>query len=74
MKAITLQPLTVNVGSDIHNPSGYAPLVIPAGEPIRVEESTGLSPNVWIRWGVQCGKIECGYAEHLIKRGLIKPL
>jgi len=74
MKAITLKPLTVNVGSDIHNPSGYKALIIPVGETVRVEESTGLSSNVWIRWKVWCGKIECGYADRLVVRGDIKAL
>ena len=74
MKAITLQPLTVNVGSHIHNPSGYEPLVIPAGETVRVEESITLSSNVWIYWKVWRGKIECGHAERLIERGDIQAL
>lgn len=74
MKAITLQPVTVNVGSDVRNPSGYEPLVIPAGECIRVEEPVSLTSNVWIRWKVFCGKIECGHASRLIDRGLIQAL
>ena len=74
MKAVTLQPLTVNVGSDIHNPSGYQALIIPAGEAIRVEESVTLSSNVWIYWRVWRGKIECGHAEKLIARGDIQAL
>lgn len=73
MKAITLQPLTINVGSDIRNPSGYQEKVIPEGEHIRVEESTSWSSsNVWIRWGVYRGKIECGHACRLVERGWIR--
>ena len=74
MKATTLQPLTVNIGSDIHNPSGYEPLVIPAGETITAEESTRLSSNVWIYWKVWRGKIECGHVERLVERGQIQAL
>ena len=74
MKAITHQSLTVNVGSDVHNPSGYAPLVIPARERILVEEPVSLTSNVWIRWKVFCGKVECGHASRLIERGLIQAL
>lgn len=73
MRATTLQPLTVNVGSDIHNPSGYAPLVIPAGEAVYVEQNgASLSSNVWIRWGVHRGKIECGEVSYLVERGQIE--
>lgn len=74
MKATTLHSLTVNIGSDIHNPSGYEPLIIPAGETITVEESTRLSSNVWIYWKFWRGKVECGYVERLIERGLIQAL
>lgn len=72
MKAITLQSLAINIGSDVHNPSGYSPLVIPAGEPICIEEPTSLTSNVWIRWGVHRGKVECGEASRLIERGQIE--
>lgn len=74
MKAVTLRPLTVNVGSSLHNPSGYQALIIPAGEVVRVEESTSLSSNVWISWKVWRGKIECGHAQRLIERGDIQAL
>ncbi len=72
MRATTLEPLTVNVGSNVHNPSGYEALVIPAGEPIWVEEPTSLTSNVWIRWKVYCGKVECGHASRLVERGQIE--
>ena len=73
MKATTLQPLTVNVGSHVHNPSGFAALVIPAGECVCVEQNgASLSSNVWIRWGVHRGKVECGEPSRLVERGQIE--
>lgn len=73
MKATTLEPLTINVGSHVHNPSGFAALVIPTGETVYVEQNgASLSSNVWIRWGVHRGKVECGEAFRLVERGQIE--
>lgn len=73
MWARTLKPFTVNVGSDVRNPFGYKPLVIPQGARIWAEECSSLSSNVWVSYGYERGKIECGHVQRLIDRGDIEP-
>ena len=65
MKAVTCKPLEIQVGSDIHNPTGGHIVSIPTGETISLEESRGMSCNVWITWQGQRGKIECGEIRNL---------
>jgi len=72
MKAVTPKPLKIQVGSDIHNPTGGRIVSIPTGETISLEASRGLSSNVWITWQGQRGKIECGEARNLTRDGSIK--
>lgn len=72
MWATTLKPLIVNVGSDVRNLSGYKPLVIPQGSRIWTEECSSLSSNVWVSYGYERGKIECGHVQRLVDRGDIE--
>ena len=71
MKAVTHKLLKIQVGSDIHNPTGGYLVAIPVGETISLEESRGMSCNVWITWQGQRGKIECGEIRNLTKDGSI---
>lgn len=73
MNATTLKPLIINVGSDVRNPSGYTAYVIPAGKSVHIEENgSRLSSNVWVRYGVHRGKVECGEVSRLIEEGFIR--
>jgi hypothetical protein len=74
MKAITHKPLTIQVGSDIHNPTGGYFVAIPVGETIVLQDSVGMSCSVWITWQGQRGKIECGEIRNLTKKGSIQIL
>ena len=74
MKAITHKPLKIQVGSDINNPTGGHIVSIPTGEIISLEESRGMSCNVWITWQGQRGKIECGEIRNLTRDGRIELL
>jgi len=74
MKAITQKPLKIQVGSDIHNPTGGHFVPIPTGETISLEDSRGMSCNVWITWQGQRGKIECGEIRNLTRDGSINLL
>jgi hypothetical protein len=71
MKAITHKPFKIQVGSDIHNPTGGRIVSIPPGETISLEDSRGSSCSVWITWQGQRGKIECGEIRNLTRDGSI---
>jgi hypothetical protein len=72
MKAVTQNPLTIQVGSDVRNPTGGHFVAIPVGETISLEDSRGMSCNVWITWQGQRGKIECGEIRNLTRDGRIE--
>jgi hypothetical protein len=72
MKAVTHKSLKIQVGSDVRNPTGGHIVSIPADETISLEESRGMSCNVWITWQGQRGKIECGEIRNLTRDGSIE--
>jgi hypothetical protein len=74
MKARILKAISIQVGSDIHNPTGGHVVSIPTGEIVSLEESRGMSCNVWITWQRQRGKIECGEIRNLTRDGRIELL
>ena len=74
MKARILKSISIQVGSDIHNPSGGRIAAIPVGEIVGIEDSRGMSCNVWITWEGQRGKIECGEIRNLTRNGRIELL
>jgi hypothetical protein len=65
MIARILKPLLIQVGSDIHNPTGGRLVELPVGEVVSIQDSAGISCNVWITWQGQRGKIECGEVRNL---------
>jgi hypothetical protein len=74
MKARILKPILIQIGSDIHNPTWGHIVSIPTGEVVGIEDSRGMSCNVWITWQGQRGKIECGEIRNLTRDGRIELL
>jgi hypothetical protein len=71
MKARILKAILIQIGSDIYSPTAGHIVSIPTGETISLEESRGMSCNVWITWQGQRGKIECGEIRNLTRDGSI---
>ena len=74
MRARILKPLSIQVGSDIHNPTGGRLVELPVGEVVTMQDSVGTSCNVWLTWQGQRGKIECGEIRNLTRDGRVELL
>jgi hypothetical protein len=72
MKARILKPLSMQVGSDIHNPSGGRLIQLPVGGVVSIEDSRSMSCNVWVTWQGERGKIECGEIRNLTANGRVE--
>jgi len=74
MKARILKPISIQVGSDIHNPSGGRFVPLPVGEVVDMEDSRGMSCNVWVTFQGQRGKIDCGEIRNITRDGRVELL
>jgi hypothetical protein len=74
MKARILKPLSMQVGSDIYNPSGGYFVALPVGEVVSIEDSRGMSCNVWVTWQGQRGKMDCGEIRNLTRDARVELL